>query len=404
MTQFRRLVRLFAAPFKYRYSFRFPSQSKVVIYPDGKSAEVLLNYVDREETQVLSPFGSSLNVPVLLRMLLAGKWSRFFYLLNYLKFVKPALVITTVDNDVNFYQIKSYLPQTTTIAVQNGIRGNLSNQPNGSFFELLKVESLAHNLSADFVCTFGSAVQDLYRQHISTDLIACGSLRNNFFTNSDITETPNRLVYVSGLSDYPTDPDRIFLYYKNIGISFREFYEAELLLCELLADYCDDHYLEFAICGKQSTSSSAEAEFFKRTLGHRVPYISTRDNPFDSYQFLSTARYVVSLDSTIAYEFLSRNKRTAFFSARFNQIQTISLGELAGFQFGYPQAVPPFGPFWSSVLSKVEIDRVMKNLVDFSDDEWLQAIKPFKATLMIYDPGNSILKRLIDSQMESPVS
>jgi surface carbohydrate biosynthesis protein len=404
MTQIRRLVRLLVAPFKYRYSFRFPRPSSVVIYPDGKSAQVLLNYVTTRESQILAPFGKSINVPVLLRMLLSRRWSRFFYLLNYLKFIKPSLVITTVDNDLNFYRIKSFFPNITTIAIQNGVRGNLSSHPNEGFFEMLKDHSLSHHLSADFVCTFGSAVQAEYAKYISAEFIVCGSLRNNFFGNTAIEELPNRLAYVSGISDYPSDPNQIFLYYKDIGITYKEFYEAEGVICSLLADYCDSHNLEFVICGKRNSTNTEEPAFYERAIKHSVPHISARNETFDSYEFLSTARYIVSLDSTIAYEFLSRNKRTAFFSARFNQLESNSLHQLAGFQFGYPQPISQFGQFWSSVLSQGEIERVMKNLTDLPDNDWEQVIEPFVTALMIYDPGNTILKRLIDRELKSAVS
>lgn len=401
MKLIRRLIRLIATSFKYRYSFRIPRHSNLVIYPDGKSAEVLLNYVNREETQVLAPFGDTINVPVLLRMLLARKSSRFFYLLNYIKFIKPLLIITTADNDLNFYRIKSYFPHITTIAIQNGVRGNLSTHPNQGFFELLKLHSLNHHLSADFVCTFGSAVQDEYRKYISANFVACGSLRNNFFVNTTIDERPNRLAYVSGISDYPSDPDRIFLYFQDIGITFKEFYEAEGLICALLADYCATHDLEFVICGKRNSTNAEETAFYKNALKHSIPLISPRDEIFDSYTFLSTARYVVTLDSTIAYEFLSRKKRTGFFGARFNRLKPKSLPELAGFQFGYPQSIPKSGQFWSSVLTTDEIERVLENLRDLTDTEWEQAIEPFRTSLMIYDQGNTILKRLIDSEIQS---
>ncbi len=395
MMHIRRFILLLAFPFKFRYSFRFPRHSNVVIYPDGKSAQVLLNYVNTEETQILAPFGNSINLPVLLRMLLARKWSRFHYLLTYLKFIKPSLVISTVDNDLNFYRIKSFLPEITTIAIQNGVRGNLSGQPNQGFFELLKAHSLSHDLSADFVCTFGSAVQDEYAKYISAEFIVCGSLRNNYFANTTIDEIPKRLAYVSGVSGYPSDPDRVFLYYNDIGITFKEFYEAEGQICVLLANYCEQHALEFVICGKRNSTNTEEPAFYERVLKHSMPRLSARDETFDSYELLCTAQYVVSLDSTIAYEFLSRQKRTAFFSARFNQLEMNSLRQLAGFQFGYPLSISQFGQFWSSELSPDEIDRVLNNLRNLSNEEWKRAVEPFGTALMMYAPGNTILKRLL---------
>lgn len=401
MRHIHRLARLFTTPFKYRYSFRPPRRTRIVIYPEGKSANVLLNYVDSQETQVLAPFSNTINVPVLLRMLLGRKWSRLFYLLSYLKFMKPSLVITTDDNDLNFYRIKSFFPHVTTIAIQNGLRGNLSTRPHQGFFDLLKLHSPTHDLKADFVCTFGTAVQNEYKKYISANFVASGSLRNNLFLNTNIRERPNRLAYISGIPDCPYDPDRIFLYLRGTGITVNEWCKAEATICALLTDYCARHNLEFVICGKRNSSNVAETAFYKNALTHSVPYISARDKPFDSYEFLSTARYVITLDSTIAYEFLSRKKRTAFFSVRFNDHEDKSLNELSGVQFGYPQSLPRSGLFWTSVLSLSEIERVIGNLKDLTDEQWSKVIEPFRTSLMAYDPGNSVLKRLIDSEVTS---
>ncbi len=408
MRHIHRFIRLLKVPFKYRYSFKIPRQTRIVIYPAAKAADILLDYVGGREAQFISPYSNILNVPVLLRMLLGRKRSRLFYVLSYLKFIKPSMVITTTDIDLNFFLIKSYLPHITTIAIQNGINENISTHPNKGFYDQLKMHSLDHELKADFVCTFGTAIQNEYKKYISANFVATGSLRNNFFGSTNIEERPNRLVYISGMSDLPFKPDQIFRYFRGMAITFKEFHGAEATICALLAEYCARHDLEFVICGKRSSSNIVEAAFYKNELKHLLPLVSPRNNTFDSYELLSSARYVITLNGSLAYEFLSRGKRTAFFNTRFDELNSRlsrpeieSLHELAVMRFGYPLPLPQSGPFWSSVLSMSEIERVIGYLREATDRQWTQVIEPFGASLMVYDPGNAIIKTLIDTKIQN---
>ena len=117
--------------------FRRPQQAPVVIYPKGKSSDILLEYLDKSQVIVTNPWEGSLNLPTILRMLLSFKFSRFHYLIAYLQLTRAKFVITTTDNDITFYRIKKYLPAVTTIAIQNGLRVNYASVDNPGFLEHL---------------------------------------------------------------------------------------------------------------------------------------------------------------------------------------------------------------------------------------------------------------------------
>jgi len=388
-------MKRFLALFKYRYRIGIPRRKQIVIYPEGKSTEILLTYLDAKKTSVFSPFGNEINVLVLLRMLARGRVSRFDYLVSYLKFTKPTLVITTFDNDINFYRLKSIFPEMNTVAIQNGVRGNASTQPNESFFDLLKAESSSAKLSADFICTLGTAVQQEYRKHIDGQFIAIGNLRNNFYDNALVKEEDDLLVYISGLSGYPEDSRKTFYFFGDTAISYKDFYAAELHTCSLLIDYCKRNNLRVMICGKRNSADTQERKFYTNCLGSETPSIQSRDRTFDSYELLSKARLIVSLDSTVAYEFMSRGKRSAFVSARLNGILPGDLLATSGFTFGFPADLPKSGPFWTSTLTQLEVDRILNYIQRAADKEWAATVAPFTDSLMAYDPGNTKLQKLI---------
>ena len=102
----------------------WPKQVTTVVYPPGKSSDLLLQYLDPTETHVINPWGKRLNVPALIYMVFSGKRTRFDYLISYLKLARPKYLITTSDNDLSFYRIKSILLSITTISIQNGLRAD----------------------------------------------------------------------------------------------------------------------------------------------------------------------------------------------------------------------------------------------------------------------------------------
>ena len=282
-----------------------------------------------------------------------------------------------------------------TVAIQNGVRGNASTRPNQSFFDLLKAEPSSAKLSADFICTFGTAVQQEYRKHIDSQFLTIGNLRNNFYDNALVKEEEDLLVYVSGLSGYPEDSKKTFYFFKDTAISYNDFYAAELHACSLLIDYCKRNNLRIVICGKRNSADTQERKFYTDCLGSETPSIHSRDRTFDSYELLSKARYIVSLDSTVAYEFVSRGKRSAFVGARLNGLLPDNLLATSGFTFGFPADLPKSGPFWSSILTQPEVDRILNYARRATDREWVETVAPFTELLMAYDPGNAKLKKLI---------
>ena len=62
-----------------------------------------------------------INFFILLKTFLNFKFSYFDYIINYIKFTQPKLIITSIDNNIAFYKIKHEL-NVLTIFFQNGQR------------------------------------------------------------------------------------------------------------------------------------------------------------------------------------------------------------------------------------------------------------------------------------------
>ena len=364
--------------------FRRPQQAPVVIYPKGKSSDILLEYLDKSQVIVTNPWEGSLNLPTILRMLLSFKFSRFHYLIAYLQLTRAKFVITTTDNDITFYRIKKYLPAVTTIAIQNGLRGNYSS-PNSTGF-LIEISQEAE-LACDYILAFGKTMGLEFQKHIKTEFIAVGSIRNNSFTPSSAIQEANQLVYISQLTNRALKPDEQFADFMGNPISYQEFYGAEKQICDYLAKYCAERGLKFLVCGKQNSTFTAEQDFFKP---HEV---SGRNEPFSSYELLNAAEILVSLDSAIGYEFLSRGNRVVIVGGRFSHHPNKTVREMPDVKFGFPAELPTDGPFWISGLSESDLKDRLDSVRSMSGESWTDLIKPYQDLLMRFDPDNQILRK-----------
>ena len=182
-------------------------------------------------------------------------------------------------------------------------------------------------------------------------------------------------------------PDDHFADYKGNPISYQEFYAAEKLICDYLAKYCSERDLKFIVCGKQPTTFVAEQSFFKP---HKV---SGRNEPFSSYDMLNESQIVVSLDSTVGYEFLSRGNRVVMVGGRFSHHPNKTVRNMPDIKFGYPSDLPTNGPFWISDLSESHLTTRLDSVRSMSNESWTNLIKPYQDLLMRFDPDNRILKQ-----------
>ena len=360
----------------------WPKRVTTVVYPPGKSSDLLLQYLDLAETQVINPWGKRLNIPALIYMAFGGKRTRFDYLISYLKLARPKYLITTSDNDLSFYRVKSALPQITTISIQNGLRANYSSVPGQGFIESIEREA---GLSSDFAITFGVAISELLKTHIATNTFVAGSLRNNTFDAIGIAEESDLIMYVSQLPNHETKNTSTVAYYQGHEITYSDFYSAERTICDQLAEYCSNNQLHFEICGKQSSTFGHESEFFKP---HKV---SSRNTPLGSYEQLVRANLIVTLDSTLGYELLARGKRVVFIGGRFALHPDLAVRNMKGIKFGFPLNEPSTGPFWTDSLSGSQITELLDQVRSMSLDEWAMQISRYKDLFMKFDPNNKEL-------------
>ena len=102
-----------------------PPQKKYLIY-DRIGSEFIIPYLNNKNYSILDTRRESINISVLIYSILKNGFKNLFlnYVTTYINFVKPKMVITTINTDIRFYLVKEKLNfDSKFISIQNGLFG-----------------------------------------------------------------------------------------------------------------------------------------------------------------------------------------------------------------------------------------------------------------------------------------
>jgi surface carbohydrate biosynthesis protein len=346
--------------------------------------------------------GESVNILALLRAVPKIHLGAVAYLEAYIDFVNPKLILSrNGDSDLNLWRLKRRKNTSYLVAlVQNGWRPDSYGAMPISHYE--SFGSIRPKIDIAFV--FGLAQFDERVNEYSGEVVGSGSTKLNQIDFSEMPHDEKEIVFISQFrhKTFLLDPD---------------FYSADAKVSQLLAAFAIRHNLEVHIAGVLSdkVGACAEKEWFSKQFSGSNWCYHQREGSNSSYYLLNSAKLVVAVDSTMAYESLSLGKKTAFLSWR---TYTRTLGRMTFFDtqlaklervgadisnihrvncgFGASLSFPESGFFWSNIESQDEFERVLTNVYEASEDEWERVSRPFADQLMVHDYGNTKIRAYVE--------
>ena len=127
----------------------------------------------------LSTRKERINLFIVFKTFLEFKFKYFDYIINFIKFVNPKILITSIDNNKEFYRIKNFIPHLITIFFQGGHRTG----GNGDIFQILEEKNIGKykkKYQVDLMCVFNQMTSNFYKKFISGNTYVSGSIKNNF--------------------------------------------------------------------------------------------------------------------------------------------------------------------------------------------------------------------------------
>jgi surface carbohydrate biosynthesis protein len=392
--------------FFIKKNFKKISHKKILIY-DRHSIPFLKKIVDLKKCEILSTrfvinhsanknLNESINLRILLRCFFKFKFTRKYYVEEYINFLKPKIVITAVDNDLFFYQLKKKFNTTIFISIQTSLRSALND-----LFSNIHNLILNHS-KCDYSFVYNDYIGKFYKKFLGTTAISIGSIRSN--CERIINQKKKiSLLYVStykGLKNNLLfiDKKKIIPFYKEAKTIKENLYRSDIIKNEIkllknLNKFLKlNNKLSLTILGCRD--NKLEKKFYENILiNTKFNFISRTENR-NTYKIIDDSEVIINIDSSIGYESIARGSKVAFFS-----IRGLSYPFNTSF-FCWPRKIKKKGYFWTHAFSFNELNRVLKNTLNISNANYKLKIKKSFKGLLKYNYNNVRIKNFIDQKIQ----
>ncbi len=361
--------------------FTKPPKKKILIY-DEVGSELILRNLNKDIAHIFysrlnKGIKTSLNIYIILKLIFKFNLSKINYLKLYLKYVNPKLIITLIDNNETFYHLKKYT-KCKTMFIQGAMRHSL----NDIFSENKKPKE--KNLSVDYMLVFNDVTGKKYKSFLKGDVVQIGSFRSNTNLKRSIKKKID-LIYISTFRDFE-DSD-IFSPINNT--LWKDYRKNEVKLFKIIYDYLKKEKIKLTILGSKRQHSEKEHNYFKNYFDPKYLKFIPQEKKRPTYSMIDNSKLVITCDSTLGYEALSRGNKTAFFSIRGENYP------LNARKFGSFVKMKKKGPYWTNSATKKEFYRVINYLKNVKQKEFSKKISFFRSNLCHYDSGNRKFKSII---------
>tara|TARA_B100001057_G_scaffold486359_1_gene567435 strand:+ start:538 stop:1671 length:1134 start_codon:yes stop_codon:yes gene_type:complete len=362
------MLRYLKILFEAGYDFLPPKKNEVLVY-DYHSKDAVSKILKTQKISFLSTRKERINLYVVFKTFLELKFKYFDYIINFIKFVNPKILITSIDNNKEFYRIKNFIPHLTTIFFQGGHRTG----GNGDIFQILEEKNIGKykkKYQVDLMCVFNQMTSNFYKKFISGNTYVSGSIKNNF---EKINKKKEGVILVSVLS------------------LNRKPFKKERQLIKIVKKYCEEKRLRLKILGrfKNNSDKKFEKSYFSNILNKNFTFIENSKKR-KTYQLLDRSEIVVSSGSTLGLESLGRQNKTAII-----QVLPNKYPYKKSF-WGYFTKRKESGFFWLNDISEKKVFKTLNNLKLISDFKWKNKIKNYKFETCDYDYKNLKLKNMIE--------
>ncbi|WP_189446793.1 LA_1612 family putative O-antigen biosynthesis protein [Candidatus Methylopumilus universalis] len=368
--------------------FLLPAQVNVLIY-DANGAETLTRYIGDVSFSILHVRGESLNLRVILSCILNLEFSFQSYLIRYINFVKPQLVITFTDNSLNFIKLSRYFKDVKFVFIQNGWRGYYQD----IFCELDIVSNdFLEEFYVDDMFVFGDGVALEYGKYIKGDIHSIGSMRCNL--------SPKILEKERGLITYVSQWIPSGFHIEGIFYTFEEYtHQANSMVAKPLIEFAAERVKKIKVLLRNKNTKSddyeLERDYYRQLFGENVEFYEGGEG-ISPYEVVDRSELVVGIDSTLLYESLARGCKTAVLSIRGDILN------LQGFGFGWPANYGQKGFFWCNVASIDCIRKVLEEVDKVDDLTWKKCLEENRViNLITIDYDNLSLKNRLQEILAS---
>tara|TARA_B100000902_G_C27321405_1_gene924849 strand:+ start:4875 stop:5996 length:1122 start_codon:yes stop_codon:yes gene_type:complete len=359
-----------------RFYFQIPKKNNIVLY-DKSTEDIFKELKINKKYKVLDK--KRLNIYVIFLCFIGLKFSYENYFQTYINLIKPKVVINGVDNDIIFFKLKKK-SKICFIAIQNGYRFPSEKE---FFSDLIKNEK---NLSVDYFFLYNKFFSNYLSKYIKFKPIIHGSIKNN-----NVPIKPKKKEDIIFISQFNKNK------YHFVSYNF-----LTKKIFSFLNTYCKKKNIKITILFRNPRDSKnflVEKKFYDNlcNFNYKIFYKKHFNDFKKPYDCVDSADIILTIDSTLGYEALSRKKKVVFFHTR-------SLGNVKR-NFGWPKKIKNLNNNFIPVrLDERYLTKYFEQKINIKYKYWIKKNKKFIKDIILFDFQNKKLINTINQILKNKIS
>lgn len=361
---------------KAKWIFKKPQKKNILIY-DRHSEEFAKLLFLKKNYDFLDVRYESVNIYVLIFTFLDTGIKNFKdnYKKNFIKFVSPKIVYTSIDNNPAFFNLKNIYDKPLYISDQNAISKVPESYKQDEFYGVCKRynQKTKKKLRADYIFLYGKNDKEKVSKIIKGNIHLLGNTINNYYTIKDkkIKKEISSIMFISSTKIEFTFPDA--------HTKFKRVFEKDKLIFRYLVKFCQINKIKLIFCSRYDTSK----EIFHRNNYAPGNWIySPRISRRQVYEDINKQQMVVFQLSTMGFQALAKGIKCASFYSCFPEK-------------GSNGKFPKRGPFWTNSNKYYDFEKILNKVIDYSNKSWKKIAQKHSSEILSYDPSNIKKKKII---------
>ncbi len=359
-----------------------PRKKDILIF-DRTGHETLVDAIGLEEDQFhcCSTRLEDFNLFVLFMAVLKFQISYKSYLKQYIRISNPKIILTFIDNNLFFYELKKDFPNIKFISVQNGYRFL-----NDEMLYKLHYSNNKNEYLTDYYLVFNKQIKRIMQEHIRADYIVSGSLKNNKLELNEINDiTTGNIGFISRFT--PAILHSLDEKNENNPDYIVHQFSKKILINT--AKYCKKFNKRLMILTSKPVWLDSEKKYYNNILTNYDFEFLLKENELDSYRNLSKVDLLISPSSTLGSEALGRGYKVIYFSE----------DKILGSNLGWPFIKELQGPFFSNNHDYQNVESMINYLINLNNNDWKKILIEYEDYTCAFDLNNNKLKRIVQKSL-----
>jgi len=370
--------------FSKKIFFR-PAKKKILLFYKV-TEDIFYNKLNNKNYGILAIRREEINVWVLFKIILKFRLSLESYVHQYINYVQPNLIVTSIDNSILFYKLKKFFPNIKFVSIQNGYRFKTE-----KFINVIKDRKYKNQLEADYIFLFNSSIAKIYSKYIKSKKIIIGSFRNNNIPITNKNKIKKSILFISTFKQETHLKTSSSYRAVNEVYAKCKKYSIEIKLLPLIINFCKKNNIKFFLAGQACSNDEINKEklYYNKILNFKKYSYIKKKNVYSNYKLLDQFNLITFTQSTLGYEAAARGNKIASFSARRNNNNKLI------YNFGWPSIRQNKSFYYTDTISKNEVDRILGNTFFIKDLEWKKRFKSEIKKIMDFDKNNKTFFNII---------